>query len=188
MSREKNNVTIEKSDENKMLLSNKNTDTSITKDELAWSIGFYVGGKAGVSDYVEPEESGLRGAFIEDLIETGKKFVKGEITPNEAEKESAKKISSYVIAPFVEKIMEKLVDKVFETIDKKIKIVTEPIKPFIPQITEAIEKTTKILRENTKRITKGIVRKITEKIEDSAKQVINIGKNVVKKLFGLIGA
>lgn len=162
-------------------------DTEIEKDELVQSLGFYIGGKAGVSDEISPKEAGIKGAFIEDIKETGRKFLEGEISEEGAEEEFIKKTTSKVIAPIVEKVVETVVDKAVSFVSDKVKTVSDIIKPFAPKISENINKTIKEVKKEAPKIAKGIARKAVEKVGEVAKKVIKTGKKIVKKLFGLFG-
>ena len=121
----------------------------ITKDEIAKAVTIYVAGESGVIEDVTPEEAGHRGALIADLTETGQKFVNGDITKEQAEKEVVKKTVSYVLAPFVDKVIDgsiefvaKLFEKRLSAVSKFIRSKKEPIKNFLRE--KVIEKSVEV--------------------------------------------
>ena len=121
----------------------------ITKDEIAKAVTIYVAGESGVIEDVTPEEAGHRGALVADLTETGQKYVNGEITKEQAEKEVVKKTVSYVLAPFVDKAIDgsiefvaKLFEKRLPEVSKFIKSKREPIKNFLRE--KVLEKSVEV--------------------------------------------
>jgi len=122
----------------------------ISKEEIIQSLSYYIAGESGVDEKISPEEAGGKGAFVSDIIETGKKYVDEEITPEEAEDEIIRASVSYSVFPWIDKVVDKgvdaIIDTIIKTIPEKLKIVKlllEKAKPLIKKIVKGklLEKT-----------------------------------------------
>ena len=119
-------------------------EIEISKEEVAQAVAQYIAGETGVSEKVEPEEAGTRGAFVANVTEIAKDYAEGNISLEDAEKKLVEEAVSYSIAPVWEKVADKGVDVfvkvVSKLIPKRFEIVAtllEATKPFIKKIVKS---------------------------------------------------